>query len=369
MVKSQVSSTHWCTKYSSSSQLQVYKVLPRKSSRPQRGLGLNFSQSSNVWLADGRSSVGGNRKWSDVTTVHIAKSFTEPYDERLQQEVPLSPDQLESVFESLDRDRNGFLTPLEFHTGLGELVGSEIEERANMDGDERVELTEIRFIQILMELGADKLFKEDKPELLAVLEKILSNTLFHLQDSLKERENLERALRRREEDHDRVVRSIYEDMESQLKEEREKRQALDSLKHGDQREQLLQELRTREQELEFTLTKQRELECRMSVLSSEQADFLSETRRLHDSNLQLQDQLDQSREELQKALRKLKQLQSTLAEQQSYKERDMNKHLRDDKDAQQTQKSSKYSSAPPAYYPVCRCTHTVSPWPRSIYPY
>lgn len=31
---------------------------------------------------------------------------------------------------------------------------------------------------------------------------------------------------RREEDHDRVVRSMYEDMESQLKEEREKRQAL-----------------------------------------------------------------------------------------------------------------------------------------------
>ncbi|RXN38361.1 EF-hand calcium-binding domain-containing 4A-like protein [Labeo rohita] len=98
---------------------------------------------------------------------------------------------------------------------------------------------EIRFTQILMELGADKLFKDqwelctlwcelqrDKPELLGVLEEVLSYTVSHLQDALKEKDNLEQALRRREDDHDRVVRSMYEDMESQLKEEREKRQAL-----------------------------------------------------------------------------------------------------------------------------------------------
>ncbi|KAK2866861.1 hypothetical protein Q8A67_024978 [Cirrhinus molitorella] len=300
--------------------------------------------------------------------------------QRLQQELPLSPEQLESVFESLDRDRNGYLTPLEFHTGLGELVGSGPEERprsgeGEVVREETVEPMEIRFTHILMELGADKLFKDqwelctlwcelqrDKPELLGVLEEVLSYTVSHLQDALKEKDNLEQALRRREEDHDRVVRSMYEDMESQLKEEREKRQALDSMKQGDKKEQLLQELRMREQELEFTLTKQRELESKISTLSSDQTDARGEKRRLQNVNQQLQDQLEQSREELQHALSQLQQLQNTIKQQQRGKERevlkvsrnmqkereslmrqldllrDMNKRLRDDKDAHQTQK-------------------------------
>ncbi|XP_067236659.1 EF-hand calcium-binding domain-containing protein 4A isoform X3 [Chanodichthys erythropterus] len=331
----------------------------------------------------------------------------------LQQELPLSPEQLESVFESLDRDKNGYLTPLEFHTGLGELVGCGPEERTRngegqIVGEEQIEPAEIRFSHILMELGADKLFKDqwelctlwselqrDKPELLGVLEEVLSYTVSHLQDALKERDNLEQALRRREEDHDRVVRSMYEDMETQLKEEREKRQALDSMRQGDKKEQLLQELRTREQELEFTLTKQRELESRINTLSSDQAGARGENRRLHNINQELQDQLDQSREELQHALSQLQQLQNTIKQQQRGKERevlkvsrnmqkereslirqldllrDMNKRLRDDKDAHQTQKmvSQKHPFTSLTHYPPCRCVHAFSPWARSFYPY
>ncbi|KAK3526436.1 hypothetical protein QTP70_025468 [Hemibagrus guttatus] len=285
--------------------------------------------------------------------------------QRLQGEVPLTPEQLESVFESLDRDRNGFLTPLEFHTGLGELI-EECEEK---------DPEELRFTQILIELGADKILKDqwelcslwcdlqkDRPELLNVLEEILSHAVAHLQDALRERDNLEETLRRREDEHDRVVRSLYEDLESQLKEERQKRLALDSARQGDKREQLLQELRMREQELEFTLTKQRELETRIKALCKDQSNTRGQNQRLQLVNADLREQLEESREELQKALNQLQILQETLTDQQEGKQRqvlkvsrnmqkekeslmrqldllrDMNKRLRDEKDAQQDQK-------------------------------
>lgn len=96
--------------------------------------------------------------------------------------------------------------------------------------------------------------QKDRPELLSVLEGILIHAVSQLQDCIRERDSLEQALRRfclppscpphphddmprfctihlsvfsiscsrRESEHDRIVRSIYEDMESQIREEREK---------------------------------------------------------------------------------------------------------------------------------------------------
>lgn len=42
--------------------------------------------------------------------------------QRLQAELPLTPDQLEAVFDSLDDDKNGFLSLDEFTGGFGKCI-------------------------------------------------------------------------------------------------------------------------------------------------------------------------------------------------------------------------------------------------------
>lgn len=45
--------------------------------------------------------------------------------QRMRSEIPLSPEQLESVFDSLDVEGNGFLTIEQFLSGFGKLESSE----------------------------------------------------------------------------------------------------------------------------------------------------------------------------------------------------------------------------------------------------
>ncbi|XP_041852471.1 EF-hand calcium-binding domain-containing protein 4A [Melanotaenia boesemani] len=311
------------------------------------------------------------------------KGFITKQDmQRLQEELPLSPEQLETVFESLDRESNGFLTPAEFNTGLGDLMGLEETTELSLDEAEEDEdemdwsqdPTAVRFLNILKELGADKLFKDqqelcflwrelqtDRPELLSTLEGVLGHAVSHLQDTIRERDSLEQALRRRESEHDQMVRSIYEEMENQIREEREKWLAQESLKEKQRGQQLEKELRMREQEMENTLIKQKELETRVRQMSRERVNISEQNQQLRSLNTQLQEQVESSREQLQAALSQLSMLHNNAAQEQVARQRnvmkvsrnmkkekdsllkqleilrDMNRMLRDERDARQSQ--------------------------------
>lgn len=315
--------------------------------------------------------------------------------QRLEGEVPLSPEQLETVFESLDREGNGFLTPLEFSTGLGEMMTlQQTVEDIEPEQDNSAQHTDssrdpaaLRFANMLSELGADKLFKShaelcglwcelerDSPALLALLEEVLAQALSHLQDSIRERDSLEQALRRREAEHDQVIHSIYEEMENQVREEREKHLAEDSIKQRQKAQQLEEHLKSREQELDLTLSKQKEMENRLFHLSCEQDKVKEQNHQLHRVNVELQEQLENSHQQLQATLKQLSVLQerADLETQAKHRNvlkvsrnmqkekdslmkqlellRDMNKRLRDEKDARlesQRRVSHKHHVLPP----------------------
>ncbi|XP_036963879.1 EF-hand calcium-binding domain-containing protein 4A [Acanthopagrus latus] len=359
--------------------------LPAGSPRPGRVQSpLTSPRAREVMPGSPQAETMGKAKELFVLCDKEGKGFITKRDmQRLQGELPLSPEQLETVFESLDRQSNGFLTPVEFNTGLGELVGledttelSQDEAEEDMDGvDRSQDPTAVRFANILMELGADKLFKDqqefnslwcdlqrDRPELLSLLEGILIHAVSHLQDSIRERDSLEQALCRRESEHDQVVRSIYEEMESQMREEREKHLAQETIKQKQRGQQLEEELKIREQELENSLTKQKELETRIQQVSYEKANIKQQNQQLRSLNIQLQEQVESSKEQLQAALGQLSLLQHDAAREQEARQRnvmkvsrniqkekdsllrqlellrDMNKRLRDEKDVQQAQR-------------------------------
>ncbi|XP_056138445.1 EF-hand calcium-binding domain-containing protein 4A [Lampris incognitus] len=363
--------------------------IPSGSPRPGRGRGLLASPSTR------ESTVGtlqpettGKAKELFLLCDKEGKGFITKRDmQRLQEELSMSPEQLEEVFESLDRENVGFLTAAEFKMGLGGLMG--LEETPDQSQDEaeedkgEVDWTQdpsaIRFLNTLVELGADKLFKDqwelcslwcelqrERPELISVLEDILYHSASHLQDTLRERESLEQALRRRENEHDQAVRSLYEEMESQVREEKEKQLAQDNIRQWDKGQQLREELKMREQELESALDKHRELKSQIQLLTCELIDTKDRNQQQQSLNFHLQEQLETSREQLQTALAQLNHIHLNTAQEQAAQQRsvlkvsrnmqkekdsllrqlellrDMNKRMRDEKDAHQSQKRSRH---------------------------
>ncbi|XP_075422953.1 EF-hand calcium-binding domain-containing protein 4A isoform X2 [Ascaphus truei] len=348
--------------------------------------------------------------------------------QRLQDELPLTPEQLEAVFDSLDQNNNGYLTPVEFSMGLGKLLGVNLppeEEREHSvleetfesgwsDGPEDDDDTEMLFCATMEQLGAARVFQEHRdirdlwnrlrrehPELLENFEEFLFRVSSHIRDVHHEKETLEQALKRKETDHGREVRCLYEEMEQQIKIERERLlgkcskvrcpgervsgcpSAQVSPRQQERHTALQRELSKKEQELDFIALRQRQLERQLHSINTEQLETRVQNDRLRQLNEDLNEQLQRTTGDLDRAQKNLQRLrkQEQAEEQRRNREvfkvsrnmqkekqsllrqlellRDINKKFRDEKDVFEAQKldTLKKTLTDPVSLPSCCCSH------------
>lgn len=315
------------------------------------------------------------------------KGFITKFDmQRLQNELPLTTEQLEAVFDSLEQDNNGYLTPVEFSMGLGKFIGTEQYQSCRRlrheetfesgwsDDLDQADEEEKRFCSMMEQLEASQVFEDqsdiqelwarlqkEQPELLTSFEEFLFRISSYIKEVHHEKESMEQALKRRETDHDREIRCLYEEMEQQIKAERERLLCQESMRHD--RSHLLQkELQSKEQEFEKILYRQKKLENQLQSINSEQLEMRVQNERLQHLNENLLDQLERSKWELEIVRGHLEQLQKEAQLEQQQKDRDvirvsknmqkekqsllrqlellreMNKKLRDERDAFEAKK-------------------------------
>ncbi|XP_057874530.1 EF-hand calcium-binding domain-containing protein 4B [Melospiza georgiana] len=313
------------------------------------------------------------------------KGFVTRQDmQRLHPELPLSLEELEKVFVTLDADGNGSLTPKEFITGFSQFLLEQIalkndmvqpsegetacpvryEETTTGDEDE-----EFQFSNLMDRLGAAKVLddeadvkqlwlqlKKEEPHLLSNFEEFLVRIFSQLQEADNEKNELECALKKKIAAYDEEIQHLYEEMEQQIKKEKEQFLLKDTERFQSQSQELERKLLSKEQELEQLVQKQKRLEHQCTQLLSGKEETKVENTKLKLTNQELLKELERTSHELSLAQQQLQVLQEEASRLHEEKEmevyrvtetlqreksgllkqldflRERNKHLKDERD-------------------------------------
>ncbi|XP_075996029.1 EF-hand calcium-binding domain-containing protein 4B [Genypterus blacodes] len=310
--------------------------------------------------------------------------------QRLNGELPLSAEELENVFDMLDYDGNGYLTLDEFSSGFSEflygrkysidegmgeknpcastpeaLYQSQWEKRLATSEEEE----EKHFSMLMENLGANSVLEDpgevrdlwaqlrrDEPHLLSNFEDFLARVTSQIIEANQEKMEMETALQRKAASHDNEIQRLYEEMEQQIKNEKDRIVLKDYEQFLSRSQSLELQLSNKERELDMLFNKQRKLEHQCTELHSEKRVTKVENVKLKQTNDELARELEHTSQELLLAQEQLCLLQgqSTLLHEEKEMEiyrlteglqrerasllkqldllREMNKHLRDERD-------------------------------------
>ncbi|NXO65778.1 EFC4B protein, partial [Phainopepla nitens] len=264
------------------------------------------------------------------------KGFVTRQDmQRLHPELPLSLEELEKVFVTLDADGNGSLTPKEFITGFSEFwkafwkydmvqpsggeTACSVRYEETMSGDED---EEVQFSNLMDRLGATKVLddetdvkqlwlqlRKEEPHLLSNFEEFLVRIFSQLQEADNEKNELECALKKKIAAYDEEIQHLYEEMEQQIKKEKEQFLLKDTERFQSHSRELECKLLSKEQELEQLVQKQKRLEHQCTQLLSGKEETKVENTKLKLTNQELLRDLERTSHELSLAQQQLQVLQ------------------------------------------------------------
>ncbi|KAJ8249936.1 hypothetical protein COCON_G00231520 [Conger conger] len=242
--------------------------------------------------------------------------------QRLGGQLPLTADELENVFDTLDADGNGYLTLEEFSSGFSHFLigqttsgpgeGAELYQSQWEEKPAGSEEEEERHFSMLMEsLGAGNVFQDgegarrlwtrlrrDEPHLLSNFEEFLARVTCQIKEANQEKREMESALERKVAIHDDEVQRLYEEMELQITTEKNRVQLQDSERFLSRSQELETQLSHKEQELQLLFRKQRRLELQCQELQSGQQESRVENVKLKQRNEGLQRDLTHTCQEL-----------------------------------------------------------------------
>uniref|UniRef100_A0A8C0J6B6 Calcium release activated channel regulator 2A n=1 Tax=Chelonoidis abingdonii TaxID=106734 RepID=A0A8C0J6B6_CHEAB len=261
------------------------------------------------------------------------KGFITRHDmQRLYGELPLSLEELEKVFDTLDADGNGSLTPEEFTTGLSKFWNANLQESDNENvyqskweesyakADDEDE--DRQFSDLMDRLGTNKILEDesnirqlwsqlrkDEPRLLSSFEEFLVRVFSQLQEADNEKNELECALKKKIAAYDEEIQHLYEEMEQQIKNEKEQFLLKDTERFQSRSQALEHKLISKEQELEQLVQKQKRLEGQCKELHNDKQETKVENTKLKLTNQELLQELERTSQELIVAQQQLQMLQ------------------------------------------------------------